>query len=143
MEQLETIRQWLLTWPGWEGEQPQWDRLTQAPGHTALTCLGLEERQRQQDLQGNTLSLCRLHLQLRRYTLAGSRPGWPAQLQLWLLEQSAAGLAPQLGCAQSRLWADGCRQLSCHQPGLCLHQLELWAEFTIYLEGGGGDDQSV
>lgn len=144
MEQLETIRQWLLTWPGWGSDTLAWEQLEHKPGQGALYCLGLEQLEQQQDLQGNTLSRCRLHLQLRRCTLAGQQPGWPAQLQLWLLQCSAAGQSPALGCTdQRRLWADGCRQLPCEQPGICLKQLELWAEFTLYLEGGAEDDEGV
>lgn len=133
MEQLEILRSWLLTWPGWEGMTLGLDGMDQRPGCAGLYPQGLEQRMWQEDLQGNVLCRLRLHLLLRLCT--EDPEGWAGkllQLQQWILQQSP----PALGCLphKEQVAAQKGRLVKSAGPGLWLYELPLWADYMMYRE---------
>lgn len=133
MEQLETLRLWLQSWPGWEEMVLRLDGLEQRPGCAGLYPQGLEQRQWQKDLQGNVLCRLRLHLRLRLCT--EDPEGWAGKLlrlQQWIMTERP----PVLGCLpqQEQVAAQKGRLVKSAGPGLWLYELPLWADYTVYRE---------
>lgn len=138
MEILESLKNWLQSWPGWKNAQIQVDQLPVKPGGVGLFPQGLQIRKRQRDLQGNTEVFCRFtcRLQLCSDSRLEETAGRLMELQNWILQQSASGSAPMLGCRphEEKIIAVYGRQEKMLQPGLWLYQLELKADFVQYWE---------
>lgn len=138
MKDLEKLRRWLLTFPGWPGELSV-DKM-QAGSATGLFPLGLEETDRKEDFLGNAQAVCRYRFAL--YTRLN--PGqdcaqWLLDFQNWVQQQSIAGLAPRFGDIPhaERLQA---REGVCKDPGvLGTYAVTLIADFVreYPLEEGG------
>ncbi len=100
MTELEKMRQWLQSYPGWQ-DTLQVDFTEAAPGSAGLFSEGLEELSRQEDILGNLQIACRYRFTLYRRT-PGHADGtddarWLLDFQSWVQQQSAAGLAPRFG----------------------------------------------
>ncbi len=105
MTDLETLRRWLQTYPGW-GDTLSVDFSEDGPGHAGLFPAGLEETGRQEDVLGNLQVSCRYRFALYRHA-AGQCDGtdnaqWLLDFQNWVQQQSAAGLTPHFGDVPSR-----------------------------------------
>lgn len=105
MTELDKMRQWLQSYPGWQ-DTLQVDFTEPAPGNAGLFSEGLEERSRQEDILGNLHIACRY-----RFALYWRRPGrtdgrddaqWLLDFQNWVQQQNAAGLTPHFGDVLSR-----------------------------------------
>ena len=140
MHDLEKIRQFLLSFPGWDGELTV-DYTDGRPGSCGLYFTGVEERFRQTDVQGNALVCNRYHFVLRRIAVAtaGQAQGaqWLMDLQNWIQQQSAAGNTPRLGCLPDReqMASHDAKLLKADTSGCAVYQLRLWVEFCTYQEG--------
>lgn len=144
MNEIETIRQWLLRYPGWGDFTLSVDYTDGRPGSAGLFYMGLEEVSRQTDVQCNVLLRNRMHFLLRRVN-AGDGAAWAADFERWVQEQSAYGLTPKLGCLpdQERFCAQDAKLLQVDSPGTGVYQLRLFAEFYTYREGWVDDGAGV
>lgn len=144
MNKIETIRQWLLSYPAWGEFSLSVDYTDGRPGSAGLFYMGLEEVSRQTDVQGNVLSCNRLHFLLHRVDV-GDGAGWAANFESWVQEQSAYGLTPKLGCLpdMERFCAYGAKLLRVDSPGTGVYQLRLFAEFYTYGEGWFDDGAGI
>lgn len=98
----DQLRQWLLTFPGWEGE-PSLDFVEDGPGNTGLFPAGLEETGRRVDLLGNVQVEYRYRFALYRRMLPGQDSAqWLLDFQSWVQQQNAAGLTPCFGDVPER-----------------------------------------
>lgn len=133
MSQLENLKNWLLTFPGMEGCTLQIDSLSHTPGSVGLFCQGIEQLGESQDILGNRQVLCRCRFVLRRVSsqLAEEAARWVLELQSWVREQSALGLAPQFGCdpAREQLRAEKGRLEKTSQTGTDTQQVILTAQY--------------
>ena len=136
MTELEKIRQWLQTYPGW-ADSLQVDMTEQTPGNAGLYCEGLEERTRQEDVLGNLQITCRYRFTL--YRQVGRDTGvddaaWLLDFQNWVQQQSALGLAPCFGDVPhlERLQAQKGTLKDRGQTGL--YAVTLLADFTRVYE---------
>ena len=100
MKDLEKMRTWLQTYPGWQDDLKV-DFLEPAPGNAGLFPEGLEIRSRQVDVLGNQLVTCRYRFTLYRQITgqedSADAAQWLLDFQDWVQQQSAAGLAPCFG----------------------------------------------
>lgn len=98
MADLEKLRQWLQTFPKWEGTL-QVEYTEPGPGSTGLFPLGLEERNRREDVLGNLQVACRYRFSLYRRTGRQQEKNaqWLLEFQNWVQQQSADGLTPHFG----------------------------------------------
>lgn len=132
---IENFRNWLMTFPGWEGELPV-DYLQNTPGSCGLFCAGEEEVSCREDLVGNVTARCRCKFILYRVTPAGEDnlqyAQWGLSLQRWLQSQSALGLAPKLGDdpATERVYSEKGQFTATRQSGTGRYQVTVWAEYT-------------
>ncbi len=129
MEELEFLRQWLTAWDGW-GDMPlHIDDLGHQPENAGLYPLGEEVLERREDLLGGVKLRLRRRFALRRMTWAGeAAAGWLLELQQWVRQQSALGLAPAFG-EDTVLRAE---QGKCTEAatGTAVYTVTLTAEFT-------------
>ena len=100
MTDLEKLKQWLVTYPGWEDTLAV-DFTEAAPGNAGLFPAGLEEIERQEDILGNLQVHCRYRFVLYRKTM-GQADGtanaqWLLAFQNWVQQQCAAGQNPHFG----------------------------------------------
>ncbi len=135
MTALEKLIAWLITFPLWEEETLYVDYLEAAPGNAGLYPEGLEEISRKSDILGNVTVKNRLHFVLYRRT-PGQQDGrenslWLLQLQNWIQQQSAAGVAPHFGHEPDReiLCAQQGKLKSADQTGTGKYTVNLTAEF--------------
>ena len=135
MDILENLRQWLLSYPGWGGCSVEIGCAPVQPGCAGLSLIGMEERDRQTDLQGNALVQNRLLLQLQcNLPVTGQDGQWLLDFVTWLRCQSITVGLPQLGCHKNR------QQLVVKQgkPILCgqtvVYRLELQLDYWEYWE---------
>ena len=130
---MEVLKTWLSTWPGWGDTQLTMGQLQLLPNRAGLFLMDRQQKSWQKDLQGNVECLLRLGFRL---LLCGDWSQRLPQLQNWIEEQSARGLAPVFGCRPHReriLQGQG-RLEKIPLPGLPLYRLDLWVEFTKYWE---------
>ncbi len=136
MTVLEKLRQWLMTFPQWDGNRMEIDYTDGVPGHTGLYPTGLQELRRREDVLGNITADCRYVFSLYRLTHGQQdneeNAQWLLALQDWVQAQSAAGLAPTFGDvpAGERLRAENGRLKSADQTGTAVYAVTLTAEFT-------------
>lgn len=136
MENLEKLKQWVVTFPQWEdGHLLYIDYTGAVPGNAGLFPQGLEELERRQDVVGNRTVRCRCRFSLYRVT--GRENGeenarWLTDFQNWVQSQSLQGLAPTFGDdpRQERLWAQKGRLKDGSQTGTGVYSVELTAEFV-------------
>ena len=134
MTALEKLVQWLKTFPLWEDDL-HIDDLGAAPSNTGLYPGGLEEVSRREDVLGNVTVVCRLHFLLYRRTARqqdnGENSRWLLQLQDWVQQQSAAGLAPVFGDdpKKERIRAEKGKLQEASQTGTGKYAVSITAEF--------------
>jgi len=139
MTDLEKLRQWLLTYPGWNSLL-QVDYMDPGPGNAGLFPGGLEELHRKEDVLGNLQISCRyqfaLHCQMAGQQDGASNAGWLLDFQNWVQAQSAAGLAPRFGDVpeQERLQARKGALKKADQVGTGTYMLTLMADFVKVYE---------
>lgn len=133
MNELEKLKNWLLTFPGMEGSTLHVDSLPHTPGSVGLFCQGIEQLGESQDILGSRQVLCRCRFVLRRVSSqpAEAAARWVLELQSWVREQSARGLAPQFGCdpAREQLRAEKGRLEKTSQTGTDTLQVILTAQY--------------
>ncbi len=132
MTNIDKMRQWLMTFPQWEGTLTV-DALGPEPG-CGLFPGGIEELWRKQNLLGQVRVRCREHFTLRCLMTqpTDEAASWLLNLQQWVQQQSAQGLAPTFGDdpATEQLTAQkGHLEKSAH-PTLNAYCLPLTAEYT-------------
>ena len=133
---LDSMRQWLETFPRWEGTL-QLDYVDAAPGSTGLYPRGLTQLSRREDVLGNVAVRYRCSFLLRR--VAGQseeNARWLLDFQNWVMEQDRLGLAPSFGDVPGtqRLQASEGKLESCKQVGSALYTVQLSVEFTKFYE---------
>lgn len=141
MTDLEKLRQWLQTFPKWEGDIFV-DFSMDSPGNAGVFPAGLEEIDRRVDLLGNLQIDCRYRFEILHQT-AGRKDGaenaqWVMDFQNWVLAQNAAGLGPQFGDvpgnAQIQAQKGGLKSVS--PAGIATYAVTLIADFVkIYPAG--------
>jgi len=136
MTNLKKMQQWLQTFPGF-GDTPIRLECTQAaPQGLGLYFRGREEVSRKEDILGRRESRCKLRfaLQLQQLHHNGVDPVQlpVAQLQEWVQQQSALGLAPRFGDVpqHERLLTRLVQTREDPRSGTRLQEVELTAEFT-------------
>ena len=130
---MDQIINWLRTFPGWQDEI----FVNFIPGQTGACGIypqGIRLLSRKEDILGGQKLRLQSSYQLRR-TAERSQQNlpqahWLQQLQQWVLTQSLAGLAPQLG--EDTRWSvkDGKLEKD-RQPGVGVYTLTLMAEYTM------------
>lgn len=149
MNELEKLREFLLSYPGWGDYMLALNDTDGKPGSAGLFPVGMEEVSRQTDVQGNTLVCNRLHFLLHRITPDRQddmeAAAWLLDFQKWVQQQSACCQAPQLGCLpqKERICAYDGKLLRRDAQGAAVYQLQLWVEFATYLEGWVDDGSGV
>ncbi len=129
MEELELLRQWLLSYPGWGAMPLHIDTLDHQPENAGLYPAGEELLQQKENLLGGVTQRLRQKFQLRRMVWAGeAAPGWLLELQRWVQEQSALGRVPALG-EDCTLRAENGKCAEADK-GTAVYTLTLTAEFT-------------
>lgn len=128
MEQLEALKNWIMTFPRW-GNAPLTVDITGAePGDCALFPVGMEQASIRQDVLGQTVRRLRQQFLLRRSAVRGQdAAGWLLEFQRWVAEN--AHLAPRFG-AQQLLRAEKGRLVTAAQTGLGLYEVRLTVEYT-------------
>ena len=133
---LETMKQWLQTFPGWEGTL-QLDYADAVPGNGGLYPRGITELSRREDVRGNCKTRYSCLFTLRRIAARSQENAqWLLDLQKWVAEQDRQGLAPKFGDEpkSERLRAFEGRLDSHTQAGSALYTVQLRAEFTKLYE---------
>lgn len=133
---LEKMRQWLETFPGWEGTL-QLDYVDAVPDSTGLYPRGLTELSRREDVLGNLTVRCRCDFLLRRTAgQSAENAQWLLDFQSWVMEQDRLGLAPAFGDVPGtqQLRASEGRLDSHKQVGSALYTVQLSVEFTKFYE---------
>ena len=134
MDILETLRQWLRTFPQWEeGNLLYIDYTDALPGNLGLYPSGLEILSSQADIAGNVTLHCRYNFVLYRMGSAvgdGKDAAWLLAFQNWVLQQSVAGLAPHFGDVPDaeRIRAEKGKLTEASQPGSGVYAVMLTAE---------------
>ena len=136
MNDLEKLRQWLRTFPLWEETNYLYvDFTDNLPGSTGLYPAGLEILGREADVLGNVTLRCRYNFALYRVggvSGDGREALWLMQLQKWVMEQSAARLAPTFGDepAAERITAQKGKLKEPVKAGCGVYSVILAAEFV-------------
>ena len=134
---LETIKQWLQTFPNWE-DSICIDCVDAAPGSTGLYPKGLKEVSRREDVLGNLMIRCHYDFLLRRNAgRSEENARWLLEFQNWVMEQSRLGLAPKFGDDPKTERFRACEgQLQSHsQAGSTMYTVRLSTEFTKNFRG--------
>ena len=134
---LEELRNWLQTFPKWEGTL-HLDYADHVPGSSGLYPKGLTELSRREDVLGNLKIRYSWMFELKRAAACGEENArWLLDLQNWVAEQDRLGLAPEFGDEPraERIRAfEG--KLSNHtQAGSSLYTVALTVEFTKLYRG--------
>lgn len=137
MEQLEALRQWLRSFPRWGDAPVHIDCLPVQPENGGLYPLGMEVLERKTDLLGTVRLRCRQKFALHKTVCPGEdHAAWLLQLQQWVLEQSALGLAPRFGddpgAEYIRAEKGGLKELTA--AGTAVYTVTLTAEFVKKFE---------
>ena len=116
MTDLEKLKTWLATYPGWEADKPFFvDDATPKPGCVGLFPQGLEQVSLRRDITGGQKAACRYRFYLYRASALEENQEenarWLLDFQNWVEAQSAGGLAPRFGDVpqEERLRAEGGR----------------------------------
>lgn len=134
MTELTVLANWLKLFPMWDG--PVYvDYSDGMPGSISLYPLGLTEVSRRMDVAGNVRTVNRLTLTLYRLTPdnpdSEENARWMLQLQTWIRQQSALGLAPVLGDVpqEEYIRAEKGRLSRIQYVGCACYAVDLTAEF--------------
>ena len=136
MNDLEKLRQWLLTFPMWDGGGYLFvDFTDNLPGSMGLYPAGLEICSKEADVAGNVTLRCRYNFALYRVggvSGEGQDALWLLQLQKWVMEQSVLGLAPVFGDepAAERITAQKGKLKEPAKDGCGVYSVILTAEFV-------------
>lgn len=137
MTDLEKLKTWLATYPGWEEDKPFFvDYSTPKPGCVGLFPQGLEQLSLRRDITGGQKVACRYRFRLYRAAALEENQEenarWLLDFQNWVEAQSAGGLAPRFGDLpqEERLRAEGGSLQKTGKLGSGLYALTLTAEFT-------------
>ena len=122
---LTALKTLLCTFPQW-GDQPlETDHLERTPQACGLYPLGLQVRQRREDVQGNVVLQLRESFLLRRAAYAeeaGTR--WLMALEHWLLQQTTEHLGKHVRITP----AEG-RLVTGKQPGTGIYELKIHLDY--------------
>ena len=136
MQELEKLRNWLLTYPNWGESGLIYVDYTDAVPGLGLFPAGLEELSRKTDVLGNVTVRCRYNFALYRVTAAQEDKTedaqWLLSFQQWVQQQSIAGLAPKFGDvpAAEQLRAQKGKLKEASQAGTATYVVTLIADFT-------------
>lgn len=131
MTDMETMRQWILQYPGWSaGQELLTDALGTQPDCAGLYANGVEDISAWEDVNGNALVQRRYRFTLYRMTEKNCA-GWLMGLQNWVSRQNALGLTPAFGNVPSsrRITADGGKWKEIPSAGCRIYSVNLTAEF--------------
>lgn len=134
---LETMKTWLMTYPGWEGTL-ELDYVDALPGSAGLYPRGMTEVSRREDVLGNVKLRCRWDFLLRRSIAAGEENArWLLRFQNWVAQQDLLGLTPKFGDEPKleRIRAFEGKLDSHKQVGSALYTVQLTVEFTKLYRG--------
>lgn len=135
MTALETMKNWLTTFPLWNSEELYIDYTDGIPEHCGLYCRGLETVSRKEDILGGGETVNRLRFELHRIGDYGPENGenarWLLQFQEWIAQQSMSGLAPVFGDIpnRERIWAEKGRLADAKQTGTARYTVSVTVEF--------------
>lgn len=138
--QLQTLCDWLRTAPALAGVGTLWvDDAPAVPGTAGLFPAGVQVTERRVNLLGEVRLRCRASFTLRLvlpYDGQSTQPNAETllALQRWVLEQSAAGLAPVFGnadTARERLTAADAKLERVTDEGTAVYAVQLKAEYTL------------
>lgn len=133
---LEKMKQWLETFPKWEGTL-QFDYADDVPGNSGLYPRGITELSRREDVLGNVTTRYSCAFILRRTAARNQENArWLLDFQQWVAEQDRLGLAPKFGDEPKteRLRAFEGKLDSHKQAGSSMYTVLLTAEFTKIYE---------
>ena len=137
MTDLEKLKTWLATYPGWEDDKPFFvDDSTPKPGCVGLFPQGLEQVSLRRDITGGQKAACRYRFLLYRAAALEENQEenarWLLDFQNWVEAQSCGGLAPHFGDVpqEERLRGEGGSLQKTGKLGSGLYALTLTAEFT-------------
>lgn len=139
---FEQLLQWLARCPALAGIDLRVDDLPPAAGTGALFPKGVEQTDRWQNLLGQVTARQKMQLVLRLNLpfvpgdaeLTAQTARRLLELQTWVAEQSAVGLAPQLGNAdpaQETLTAGAARLEQANDEGSAVYTVTLTAHYTM------------
>lgn len=138
--QLQTLCDWLRTAPALAEVKTLWvDGAPAVPGTAGLFPEGVQVTERRVNLLGEVRERCRASFTLRLVLPYGGRSAETnaatlLALQRWVLEQSAAGLAPVFGntdTGRERLTAADAKLERAGDEGTGLYAVQLKAEYTV------------
>lgn len=135
MEELEKIKAWLQTYPGWDGKVYV-EYTCAAPGHFGLYPQGVEVQSVKKDVLGNSYAHCRSRYVLYRVTGGQAdntqNAAWLLDFQNWVQTQAAAGLTPSFGDDPSaeRFSAQQGKLQNADQTGTGTYAVILTAQYT-------------
>lgn len=133
MDLIDKLREFVLSYPGWEaGKLLFLDYTDATPGNGGLFPEGITQVSFREDILGNRQADMRL--QVFFYRCGGEEEGdaaWLLDFQNWVAEQSALGKTPQLGDIPQReqLRAEKGKLSKIRGEGK-LYSVVLTAEFT-------------
>ena len=141
MQELEKMRQWLKTYPGWqEGWKLSADNTEGSSGSCGLFPQGMEVTARYEDVMGNITLRCRYGFYLEMMVSCDEKQEKTAQevmdLQNWVQLQSIRRMTPAFGDVpeEETMKAEKGRLSRIRRPGIAGYQICLTAEFTKYYE---------
>lgn len=147
MTDLEKIRDWIATFPGYDILNTfHVDFTDQIPSNGGIYPSGLVEISRKQDIWGNTTVRNQYNFGL--YYVFPKDPGdnegatvnadWIMEFQLWIQEQSIRRLAPVFGDEPraERIRAQNGALYAADEEGTATYMVQLSVEFTKYYQEG-------
>jgi len=137
---IQMLKDWLRTFPQWQ-EIPFLTDST-CPDSVGLFPRGVQVLSSRRDILGRQVLSCRLKVELGRVSPRWSAAAeWLLQLQSWVLDQQARGLAPRLGEDPQRICLEKGKLQSLRGQDSALYTAWLTAEFTkIYEETENGEN---
>lgn len=132
---MENVKNWLMTFPGWEGEAVLTDITRPVVGSLGVFPQGEQTLSSCRDLLGNGVDTCRQVFLLRRVAVPGvAAQNWLKALSNWV----SACPGPALGEGVTR-WSLGKARLSkTDMTGLATYEAELTAQYEKACPGGEG-----
>lgn len=130
MEMIETLRGWLLTYPGWGSDTLVIGPPDGRPGSAGLMFQSLQEQSRQVAISGNTLSCYRLEMTLQKISVEDITQ-WLLELQEWVDCRNTGGKLPVTG----QLTIPEIKLLRRNADGSRVYQMKLLLDYHVYREG--------
>ena len=143
MPDLEKLKTWLATYPGWEDDKPFFvDDAAPKPGCVGLFPQGLEQVSLRRDITGGQKAACRYRFYLYRASALEENQEenarWLLDFQNWVEAQSAGGLAPRFGdVPQEERLREVCAYeiQSRDERGVCVRFVTSWATTEEDVDG--------